>query len=156
MIPGDFQRLLPVLWCGDIEAASGWLVTNLGFEQIELTSNASGIVYSAVVSLGNNEIRLVRRHHSEQAPSDVKVPMLGCNLGSARSQEKFPSQAFIVYVKDVMKLFLAIKSRGAGALSGIVNGAAGGQAFSVRAPEGHVWFVRDVVFDGLLIRDCQS
>ena len=124
-------NIIPGMRYRDAYAAIDWLCNVLGFERhLVVPGDAEGTVAHAQLVLGNGMIML--GSFTDDAPDDVVV---------APTPEGTLTQSACVVVSDIEGCYERVKATGANVTMELTEQDYGGSLFSVRDPEGQLWYV---------------
>jgi uncharacterized glyoxalase superfamily protein PhnB len=131
-IPGSTITVIPSIVFHDAATGIEWLKTALGFAEHAVYRNAEGIVQHAELLLGNGMLMVGTAGLNPQMATLVAVPndVGGQNTGGA-----------YLVVKDCTPVWQQALAAGAEVILPLTTMDYGGQAFTVRDPEGHLWSV---------------
>ena len=128
-----FIDIIPVLACSDIATEHQFLVDALGFVSIGIDRASDGTVSHGEVRAGERRIWL---HRTSETAKLATPAMLGAAGGG-----------ITVYVKDVDAHFEAARGAGATIVSEPKDQPYGQREYSVRDPEGHMWWIATPAVD---------
>ena len=121
--------VIPTMRYNDVAAAIEWLCDAFGFEKHLVVPGDDGTIVHAQLVFGNGMIMLGSARESEfdnlQRPPSA--------LGGAVSQSSY------IIVEEADKHYGRAVAAGAEIVMEIKNEDYGGQGYSCRDPEGHVW-----------------
>ncbi|SEC03187.1 VOC family protein [Terriglobus roseus] len=131
-IPGQTVTIIPSVLCRDANAGIEWLKAALGFTEHAVYRTADGIVEHAELLLGNGMLMVGTAGHNRQLANVMALPS---EVGG-----KNTSSVYLI-VKDCTPVWQQALSAGAEVVLPLRTMDYGGQAFTVRDPDGHLWSV---------------
>ncbi len=129
-IPGQTVTVIPSVLYRDANAGIEWLKTALGFTEHVVYRNASGAMEHAELLFGNGMIMVGTAGLNKEAAAWHALPG---EIGN-----RVTGLAYLI-VKDCTPVWQQARAAGAEVLLPLRTMSYGGQAFTVRDPEGHVW-----------------
>lgn len=131
-ISGQTVTVIPNVLFRDANAGIDWLKNTLGFTEHAVYRNTAGAVEHAELLLGNGMLMVGTAGLNTQSAEWMAVP--------AECGGKVTGVSYLI-VKDCTPVWQQAQSVGAEVLLPLRTMDYGGQTFTVRDPEGHVWSV---------------
>ena len=122
---------IPAIRYADANRAIEWLKTALGFTEWVVYRDPAGVVEHAELVLGNGMVMIGTAGHSAQTAGWYVQPHAAGAVTSS----------LYLIVPDCNPVHAAAKAAGAEFLQELETKSYGGQAFTVRDPEGQIWSV---------------
>jgi uncharacterized glyoxalase superfamily protein PhnB len=129
-ISGPTVNLIPNVLYKDANAGIEWLKSVLGFTEHAVYRNADGVVEHAELLFGNGMLMVGTYGLNKQAAAWNCLPS---EIGG-----KVTGGSYLI-VKDCTPIWERAQAAGAEVLLPLRVMDYGGQAFTLRDPEGHVW-----------------
>lgn len=131
-IPGQTVTVIPSVLFRDANAGVQWLKDTFGFTEHAVYRNATGAVEHAELLLGNGMLMVGTAGLNTQSAAWMALP--------AECGGKNTGVTYLI-VKDCTPVWQQALNAGAEIMLPLRVMDYGGQAFTIRDPEGHVWSV---------------
>ena len=129
-LKGTTITVIPSVLYRDADAGIEWLKSVLGFTEHVVYRNGEGVVEHAELLLGNGMLMLGTAGRNKETAGWMALPseIGGRNTGGA-----------YLVLKDCTPVWQQAQAAGAEVLIPLRTMDYGGQAFTVRDPDGHIW-----------------
>jgi len=124
--------VIPGLAYRDAPAMIEWLCRAFGFEKQAVYLGADNLVMHAQLTFGNGMVMIGSVKNGTDASALVKQPD---EIGGAETQSPY------LVVSDCKAIYAMAKAAGAEMVMDIEEKDYGGEGFTCKDPEGHVWHV---------------
>ena len=131
-IPGQTVNVIPNVVFRDANAGIDWLKSVLGFTEHAVYRNAEGAVEHAELLFGNGMVMVGTYGLNKESAGRYAMPK---EIGGSVTGSSY------LIVPDCTLLWSRAQDAGADVLMPLRTMSYGGQAFTLRDPEGHHWAV---------------